>query len=137
MIQFFFENTDEIALNPDIKSWLKEVIISENKKPGILNFILCDDAYLLKINRQYLQHDYFTDIISFDYTKGNIISGDIFISLQRISENASQFDSGFEEELKRVLVHGILHLCGYHDKTEAEINEMRSKENYYLKTFPL
>ncbi len=136
MIHFFFENTEEIHLHPSLKKWLTDVILSENKKPGTLNFILCDDEYLLEINKHYLQHDYFTDIITFDYTKGKIISGDIFVSLQRISENAPEYNSGFDDELKRVLVHGILHLCGYGDKTEKEQKEMRNKENYYINLFP-
>lgn len=132
MIHFFFENIDEISLDSNIKLWLEKVIISENKKIGEINYIFCDDEYLLKINQDYLQHDYYTDIITFDYVKGTTISGDIFVSLPRIFENASTLSKDFDEEFRRVLAHGILHLCGYKDKTEEEQKKMRSKENFYL-----
>ena len=105
------------------------------QKPGDINYILCDDEYLLEINRQYLDHDYYTDIITFDYCKGKIISGDIFLSLQRVLDNASMLETKQEEELNRVLAHGILHLCGYKDKTEAEQKIMRSKEDYYIQKY--
>lgn len=131
MIQFFYENLPE-SVNTDYKKWLEEIILSENKKPGDINYIFCDDEYLLKINQDYLQHDYYTDIITFDYVKGKTISGEIFVSLQRISDNASTLSKNYEEELKRVLAHGILHLCGYKDKTEEEEKEMRRKEDFYL-----
>ena len=135
MIHFFFENIDEILINSDIKIWLEKLIISENKKIGEINYILCDDEYLLKVNQDYLQHDYYTDIITFDYVKGTTISGDIFVSLPRISENAQAHSKDFKSELHRVLAHGLLHLCGYKDKTDDEKTEMRSKEEYYLKIF--
>ena len=90
---------------------------------------------MLKINQDYLQHDYYTDIITFDTVKGKTISGEIFVSLQRISDNASTLSKNYEEELRRVLAHGILHLCGYKDKTEAEEQEMRSKEDFYIKKY--
>ncbi len=132
MIQYFFENTEEITIPTGTENWLENLIILEGKKPGNINYILCDDAYLLKVNQDYLQHDYYTDIITFDYVKGKTISGDIFVSLPRISENASLLSKNFEEELCRVLAHGILHLCGYKDKSEEEQKEMRGKENFYL-----
>ncbi len=135
MIHFFFENIDEILINSDIKIWLEKLIISENKKIGEINYILCDDEYLLKVNQDYLQHDYYTDIITFDYVKGTTISGDIFVSLPRISENASILSKDFDEEFRRVLAHGILHLCGYKDKTLEEQKEMQSKEDFYLEKF--
>ncbi|WP_370899070.1 rRNA maturation RNase YbeY [Chryseobacterium gossypii] len=131
MIQFFYENLPE-SVSTDYKKWLEEIILSENKKLGDINYIFCDDEYLLKINQDYLQHDYYTDIITFDYVKGKTISGEIFVSLQRISDNASTLSKNYEEELKRVLAHGILHLCGYKDKTEEEEKEMRRKEDFYL-----
>ncbi|WP_312075079.1 rRNA maturation RNase YbeY [Chryseobacterium sp.] len=131
MIQFFYENLPE-TVNSAYKIWLQEIIISEDKKLGEINYIFCDDEYLLKVNQDYLQHDYYTDIITFDYVKGKTISGEIFVSLQRISDNASTLSKDFEEELRRVLAHGILHLSGYKDKTEEEEQLMRSKEDFYL-----
>lgn len=132
MIQFFFENIQETPLNTNLKLWLEHIILSEGKKMGDINYIFCDDEYLLKINQDYLQHDYYTDIITFDYVKGKKISGDIFVSVTRVSENAPLLSKSFEEELHRVMAHGVLHLCGYKDKTETEIKEMRSKEDFYL-----
>ncbi|MEC3874129.1 rRNA maturation RNase YbeY [Chryseobacterium salviniae] len=131
MIQFFYENLPE-TVNTDYKNWLEEIILSENKKLGEINYIFCDDEYLLKVNQDYLQHDYYTDIITFDYVKGRTISGEIFVSLQRISENASTLSKDYEEELRRVLAHGVLHLSGYKDKSEEEEQLMRSKEDFYL-----
>lgn len=134
MIQFFYENLQE-SVNTDYQKWLEDIILSEEKKIGEINYIFCDDEYLLKINQDYLQHDYYTDIITFDYVKGKTISGEIFVSLQRISDNASTLSRDYEEELKRVLAHGILHLAGYKDKTEAEEKEMRRMEDLYLAKF--
>lgn len=135
MINFFFENIDAIELSPDIKPWLETIVIAEGKKPGTLNYIFCDDEHLLSINRDFLDHDYFTDVITFDYVKGKIVSGDIFVSLPRISENALLLDNSFDTELLRVTAHGILHLCGYKDKHDEEILEMRNKEEFYLSKF--
>jgi len=131
MIQFFYENLPE-TVSTDYTPWLEEIILSEGKKTGEINYIFCDDEYLLKINQDYLQHDYYTDIITFDSVKGKTISGEIFVSLQRISDNASTLSKNYEEELRRVLAHGILHLCGYKDKTEDEETEMRRKEDFYI-----
>jgi rRNA maturation RNase YbeY len=131
MIQFFYENISE-SVNTDYTKWLEEIILSEEKKLGEINYIFCDDEYLLKVNQDYLQHDYYTDIITFDYVKGKTISGEIFVSLQRISDNASTLSKDYEEELRRVLAHGVLHLSGYKDKTEEEEQLMRSKEDFYL-----
>lgn len=131
MIQFFYEKLTE-TVSTDYTKWMEEIILSEGKKMGDINYIFCDDEYLLKINQDYLQHDYYTDIITFDSVKGKTISGEIFVSLQRISDNASTLSKNYEEELRRVLAHGILHLCGYKDKSEAEEQEMRRKEDYYI-----
>ena len=131
MIQFFYENLPE-TVNTKYTVWLEDIILSEEKKLGEINYIFCDDEYLLKVNQDYLQHDYYTDIITFDYVKGKTISGEIFVSLQRISDNASTLSKNYEEELRRVLAHGILHLCGYKDKTEEEELLMRSKEDFYI-----
>lgn len=135
MIEFFFENIAEIELLPNTKNWLEKIIQAEKKKTGTINYIFCDDDYLLKVNQDFLNHDYYTDIITFDYVKGKIISADIFVSLPRISENASLLSKDFQSELLRVLAHGILHLCGYKDGTEEEISEMRKKEEFYLSAF--
>jgi probable rRNA maturation factor len=128
-----FELTDELLY----ASWLSEVILSENKQEGEINYIFCDDGYLLEINRQYLDHDTLTDIISFDYSERNTLQGDIFISVERVMDNAKDFNVSFDEELKRVLVHGILHYCGYKDKSEADEQLMRQKEEEKIKLFPV
>ncbi len=134
MINFFTET--EFTINEDeINSWLLSVISSEDKNLGEINYIFCDDAYLLSINQQYLDHDTYTDIISFDTSEGNDLSGDIFISVERIKENAQQFNVSVDDELKRVLAHGILHFCGYKDKTDDEAKLMREKEDEKLKMF--
>lgn len=132
MIHFNFENIEEVAIGEDTKQWLTELITAENRKPGSIEYIFCDDEYLLEINRKFLQHDYYTDTITFNYVKGKTISGDIFVSLPRIFENAQNLITSTDKELHRVLAHGILHLIGYNDKTEEEIKEMRAKEDYYL-----
>ncbi|WP_333851059.1 rRNA maturation RNase YbeY [Epilithonimonas sp.] len=135
MINYFFENIDSQDIHPNTSEWLENLIISENKKPGEINYIFCDDDYILKVNQDYLDHDYYTDIITFDYVKGKTISGDIFVSLPRILDNASTLSQNFESELNRVLAHGILHLCGYKDKTEEEQIQMRAKEDFYINQF--
>ncbi|UFK96700.1 rRNA maturation RNase YbeY [Kaistella faecalis] len=132
MIQFFFENIEQIELSGNTTKWLEDLIVSEQKKPGDINYIFCDDEYLLQINREHLQHDYYTDVITFDYVKGKTISGDIFVSLPRISENATNLSKDFDSEVHRVLAHGVLHLCGYKDKLDTEIAVMRQKEDFYL-----
>ena len=135
MINYFFENIDKKNIDSNISIWLEDLILSENKKPGDINYIFCDDDYLLKVNQDYLDHDYYTDIITFDYVKGKTISGDIFVSLPRILDNASTLSQNFESEFNRVLAHGILHLCGYKDKTEEEQTQMRAKEDFYINQF--
>ncbi len=132
MIQFFFENIDKITIDSTLAVRLEDIILTEGKKPGDINYIFCDDEYLLQVNKEYLQHDYYTDIITFDYVKGKTISGDIFVSLPRIFDNAETLSKDFDSEFFRVLAHGILHLCGYKDKTDEEISELRNKEDYYL-----
>ena len=135
MIQFFFENIDSIEINPNTTEWLEKLIIHENKKLGKINYIFVADDGLLKVNQDFLNHDYYTDIITFDYVKGKTISADIFVSLPRISENAITHSKDFTTELHRVLAHGLLHLCGYKDKTDEENKEMRNKEDFYLNIF--
>ena len=135
MINFNYENEFNLDNEEVIANWLSAVIISEDKKEGEINYIFCDDEYLHKINVEYLDHDTLTDIISFDYTMGNEISGDVFISVERVQDNAVDFNVPFDEELKRVLVHGVLHYCGYKDKGEDNERLMRSKEDEKIAMF--
>lgn len=135
MIDFNYETEFKLENNEDIRCWISAVLKSENKKEGEINYVFCDDEYLLKINQDHLQHDYYTDIISFDYSMGNEINGDMFISVERVQENAIDFNVSFDDELKRVLVHGILHYCGYKDKTKEDELLMRCKEDEKLAMF--
>jgi probable rRNA maturation factor len=135
MINFNYETEFTLENEEAIAFWLSNVITSENKNEGEINYIFCDDEYLHKINLEYLNHDTLTDIISFDYTMGNELSGDIFVSIERVKDNAVDFNVSFEDELKRVLVHGILHYCGYKDKGENDERLMRSKEDEKLALF--
>ena len=116
-----------------LSRWIKSTVKSENQKLGSLGIIFCSDAYLLKINQQYLQHNYYTDIITFQYDDNQELSGDIMISIDRVKENAKKFDCQYKDELNRVIIHGVLHLCGYKDKTKSAKKKMTDKENYYLK----
>ena len=135
MINLNYE-TDFILNNESLYiNWLSEVILSENKTEGEINFIFCDDSYLLELNQKHLQHDTLTDIISFDYSERNELSGDVFISVERVKDNANEYKVSFEEEIKRVMVHGILHYCGYKDKTNNEVDIMRNKENEKINMF--
>ena len=135
IINFYSENDFELKDVSGFENWIKRVIASEEKKTGEISFIFCDDDYLLEINRKYLDHDTFTDIISFDTSVGNILNGDIFISTQRVRENAGEYNVAFEEELQRVVIHGVLHLCGYKDKSKDEEQLMRRKEEEKMEMF--
>lgn len=135
MISFNYETDFELDNEPAFEKWLSEVIVSEGKKEGEINYIFCDDDYLHKINVEYLQHDDLTDIISFDYSVGNELHGDIFISVERVADNANDFNVSFENELKRVIAHGVLHYCGYKDKSEADAQLMRGKEEEKIAMF--
>jgi probable rRNA maturation factor len=115
-----------------VTGWLTSCIEEEEKKQGEVHYIFCDDEYLSGLNLKYLKHNTLTDVISFDYTMGRLISGDIFISIDRVKENSREFNVRFYDELHRVMVHGLLHFCGYKDKTNKEKGLMRSKEDYYL-----
>ena len=115
-----------------VGNWIKEVAATYGKKVGDISYIFCSDEKILEVNRQYLQHDYYTDIITFDYTGGNKISGDLFISLDTVRTNAEQFGSDYETELHRVIIHGILHLCGINDKGPGEREVMEAAENKAL-----
>lgn len=135
MITFDFMVPCEVVPDIQHKQWLKSVIRKEGLVPGDISYLFCDDAYLLKQNIAFLHHDTFTDIITFDKRVGEIVSGDIMISLERVAENAQKFSVPFEEEFLRVMVHGTLHLCGYKDKTDQEAAEMRRMENESLLMF--
>lgn len=133
MVSYFYENTP-FLFKGKIRNnnWLRLVAESEIRRLGDINIIFCSDNYILDINQQYLGHDYFTDIITFDYCEGDRLSGDLFISVDSVRENAMEFNQTFERELDRVMVHGILHLIGYDDHTKVQQKEMRAKEDYYL-----
>jgi rRNA maturation RNase YbeY len=132
-IQIVFEDIEPIQINKNlIKKNIKNLIFNESKKSGDISVILCSDSYLLQINEKFLKHNYYTDIITFNYCEGNVISGDLFISIYRVKENADNFEVSFIEELYRVVFHGILHLVDYNDKTKEEQEKMRQKENFYL-----
>ena len=133
MIRYFCEDIKFTYKNKLANNrWLKMVAGSEIRKIGDINVIFCSDNYILDVNMKYLQHDYFTDIITFDYCEGKVFSGDLFISVDSVRENSIEFGTDFEEELHRVIVHGVLHLIGYDDHTEEDKKVMRQKENYYL-----
>ena len=135
MIDFNYESEFTLDNESLYSDWLSRVIVSENKKEGEINYIFCDDDYLHNINVEYLNHDTLTDIISFDYSLGNELNGDIFISIERVQDNALDFNVSFEEELKRVLAHGVLHYCGYKDKSDEDALLMRTKEEEKIKLF--
>ncbi len=115
-----------------IRTWISDTIVSEGKTPGDISVIFCNDSFLLEMNIKYLSHDTLTDIITFDYTEGLVISGDIFISVERVKENATTYTKSFADELHRVIIHGVLHLCGYQDKSSKHQVVMRMKEEEYL-----
>ena len=133
MIRYYREDT-KFDLKGKLQNnrWLKEVAEREGRKIGDINIIFCSDPYLLDVNKKYLGHDYYTDIITFDYCEKDILSGDLFISVDCVRDNASFYGTEFSNELNRVMVHGVLHLIGYDDHTDEDIAVMRSKENTYL-----
>ncbi|WP_272151014.1 rRNA maturation RNase YbeY [Tenacibaculum aiptasiae] len=133
MIDFNYETNFQLENEEKTSKWIQSCIEEEGFELGEVNYIFCDDSYLHKINVEFLQHDTFTDIISFDYTLGKLVGGDIFISVERVKENADLFKTSFENELHRVIIHGILHYMKYKDKTEEEKKIMRNKENDCLK----
>ena len=133
MISYYFEDTDFIFKDKTRNNkWLRLVAESEIRKIGDISIIFCSDNYILDVNQKYLQHDYFTDVITFDYCEGDRLSGDLFISVDSVRENAVEYGTDFSEELYRVIVHGVLHLIGYDDHNDKDIAMMRKKENYYL-----
>lgn len=135
MVIFNYETDFELNNESKYEDWIDSIIESEDKEAGEINYIFCDDEYLHEINMKYLEHDTLTDIISFDYCIGDLISGDIFISIDRVKENAQDFDVSIENELLRVMAHGVLHYCGYKDKSDEEANLMRLKEQEKMNMF--
>jgi probable rRNA maturation factor len=133
MLELVFEDVSSFDLDESsISDWYSKVSLQEEKELGDVTIIFCSDDYLLEVNRQHLDHDYYTDIITFDYSDFPLVSGDLFISVDRVKENAIDFNVSFEHELHRVIIHGFLHLCGYFDKSEGDELLMRSKENQAL-----
>lgn len=137
MVLFHSENGYNIPNKQLIKNWLKSVCSDNNKILKDINIIFMSDEQLLNINQQYLNHDYYTDVITFDYCTNNTVSGDIYISIDRVKDNSEKFKASFRKELLRVIVHGVLHLLGYADKTDLQKNEMRNFEDKYLGDFLL
>lgn len=138
-ISFFNEGNAKMpAINKtNVRAWVKQVALNHGKRVGEVSYIFCDDEKILEVNRQYLQHDYYTDIITFDYTEGDKISGDLFISLDTVRTNAEQFEQPYDRELHRVIIHGILHLCGINDKGPGEREVMEQHENQALSLLKL
>ena len=132
MIRFHFTNSFTLKNKRKIKNWLKDTIVNEKKKVGDINYIFCSKEYLKKMNNDYLSKNYETDVISFDFSKDNKISGDIYISSETVKKNSIIFNVCFNNELKRVMVHGLLHLLNYNDKSKQELKIMREKENFYI-----
>lgn len=135
MIEFHYEIDFEIKDSERTSEWIEQLIIEEGKEMGEITYIFCNDKFLLERNQKYLNHDTLTDIITFDYCQGDIISSDIMISIDRVKENSTIFENSFSDELKRVMSHGILHLIGYNDHNEKDKEIMREKENYYMNKY--
>lgn len=132
MISFNYETDFELENYKRISDWISQLILEEDRKEGDINYIFCNDDYLHELNVEYLSHDTLTDVISFDYSVGKRLHGEIYISVDRVRENAIDFNEEFIWEMLRVMAHGVLHYCGYKDKAPEDIKEMRSKEDYYL-----
>lgn len=120
----------------DVSAWVRAAVAEEGFKVGEINVIFCSDPYLLEINRHYLHHDYFTDIITFDYCENGVLSGDLFISVDTVKGNSEEYQVMFHVELLRVIIHGVMHLAGYKDKTDPDAAKMRERENHYLAKAP-
>jgi len=132
MIGFNYETNFKLEDEDKVSDWISKTIHTENCREGEINYVFCDDEYLHKLNVEFLNHDTLTDIISFDYTVGKELHGDIFISVERVVDNANDLNLLFNDELNRVIIHGVLHYCGYKDKTEDDAKLMREKEDYHL-----
>ena len=129
MIEFSYQTKFRLEKSKEVATWISEIIISEGCSEGEINYVFCDDDYLFKLNKEFLNHDTLTDIISFDYSLEKELHGEIYISIDRVRENAIKFEVDFGNELHRVIVHGILHYCGYRDKSEIDASTMRKKED--------
>jgi probable rRNA maturation factor len=130
------ETTYNLKNKLEVRNWVKSILETEGKQAGDITYVFCNDEYLGAMNEKYLKHNTLTDIITFDYSEKGILSGDIFISIERVKENAGSFNATLNQELGRVMAHGVLHLSGYKDKTPEDKKRMRSKEDFYLATFP-
>ncbi|WP_298064417.1 rRNA maturation RNase YbeY [uncultured Rikenella sp.] len=137
-IAFHSEDTkfDIAGHKREVSSWIRSAVGEEGFRVGDIHVIFCSDPYLLEINRRYLQHDYYTDIITFDYCEGRVLSGDLFISVDTVRSNAVTYETMFHVELLRVIIHGVMHLAGYKDKTDRDATRMRERENHYLAKAP-
>ena len=133
LVSFFSEDVDfELESQSETNAWIQETILKEAKNVGEITYVFCSDTYLHKMNLEHLNHDTFTDIITFNYCEEDFINSDIFISIDRVKENADTFKTTFQNELNRVIIHGILHLIGYDDKSDTDKKVMRTKEDFYL-----
>ncbi|EAQ47844.1 rRNA maturation RNase YbeY [Leeuwenhoekiella blandensis] len=132
MIEFSSQNDFVLEQSERVESWLKAAALKESYGIDSLGYVFCSDDFLLEINQQFLDHDTLTDIVTFDYTEGTILNGEIYISTDRVADNAKDFNVDFDTELRRVIIHGLLHMCGYGDKTDDEKSNMRKKEDEYL-----
>ena len=132
MISYASQNDFTLSNEEEISHWIQEVITKESLELGDLSFVFCSDDFLHEMNLEYLAHDTLTDIITFDYREGGVLSGEIYISTDRVEENAKEFSGSFEEELHRVMIHGVLHICGYNDLSDTEEKQMRAKEDWAL-----
>ncbi|MEZ4798992.1 MAG: rRNA maturation RNase YbeY [Flavobacteriales bacterium] len=136
-ISFYTEDiTFTLSQKRDFRAWISSIVAAEGKKVGEISYIFCSDDYLLDVNKQYLNHDYYTDIITFDYCEGDVVSGDLFISIPRVKEYALENSIDFKKELQRVVIHGVLHLLGQKDKKKEDAENMRKLEEKALKLFP-
>lgn len=135
MIEFNFETDFELPNQDEIQKWVSEIVTGEGYELGDILYVFCDDEFLHKLNVEYLNHDSLTDILSFDYCLGKQVNGEIYISVERVADNAKDFNTKFEDELHRVIIHGILHFCGYKDKSSVEKSGMRLKEDQALARF--
>ena len=133
MIQYYNECPDTLPLDERrVSAWIQRTAARYERQVGRINYLFCTDERILEVNRQFLQHDYYTDIITFDYSEGDTVSGDLFISVDTVRSNAAQYGARFDDELHRVIIHGVLHLCGQDDKAPADRTEMTRKENLAL-----
>ena len=133
MVEYNYETSFELKDEKLLENWIEEVALNHGFEVGEINYIFCDDAYLLKLNVEFLQHDTLTDVISFDNSLGKLINGDIFISVERVTENSKEYNISFDDELHRVMIHGVLHYMGFKDKSDIEVKQMRSAENAALR----